>query len=192
MTITDTSTGAASVNELTHAGADISPVEHLTLATDGACSGNPGPAGWAWVDEHGNWSAGPLRQATNQAAEMLGLVEAIGSHVHVRHLTIEIDSAYAMNTYLTWMDAHVRRGWHTQAGKPTSNRTIIEMMLSVRAERRELGLPPVTLVKVKGHAGGKHPLNDAADDRATWARDQSRAGNLTQRTGSGMVIAAAR
>lgn len=164
-------------------------IEHLTVATDGACSGNPGPAGWAWVDEHGAWKNGSLARSTNQAAELLGLLNAVRDHLHVQNLIVEIDSAYAMNTYLSWMDGHRKRGWHTGAGKPTSNVEIISAMIDARDARHAAGLPPVRLVKVKGHAGGLHPLNDAADDRATAASARSRAGQVGERAGTGLAVA---
>ena len=150
------------------------PVAALTVATDGACSGNPGPAGWAWVDQNGRWRSGGLTRSTNQVGELLGLLHAVRDHQHVVALTIEIDSTYAMNTYLQWMDAHVRRGWRTTAGKPTSNRDVIEQLIAARNVRAAAGLPPVRLVKVKGHANGRHPLNDAADHQATTASARAR------------------
>jgi len=165
-------------------------IDHLTVATDGACSGNPGPAGWAWVDEHGNWRNGSLLRSTNQATELLGLLNAVRDHQHVENLIIEIDSAYAMNTYDSWMDGHKARGWHTGAGKPTSNVEIISAMIDARDARRAAGLPPVRLVKVKGHAYGKHPLNDAADDRATNASARARRGTETEERGTHLSIAA--
>jgi ribonuclease HI len=164
----------------------------LTVATDGACSGNPGPAGWAWVDEHGTWRNGGLLRATNQVGELLGLLHAVRDHHHVRHLNIEIDSIYALNTYKTWMDAHAARGWTTQAKKPTSNREIIEEMRAARDARRAAGQPPVHLVKVKGHARGRFPLNDAADDRATAASAQARDKQLGPWSGHGMTIGSVR
>lgn len=169
-----------------------SPVVALTVGTDGACSGNPGPAGWAWVDEHGRWRSGGLTRSTNQVGELLGLLHAVRDHQHVTHLTIEIDSTYAMNTYLQWMDAHARRGWQTTAGKPTSNRDVIEQLIAARNARAAAGLPPVRLVKVKGHAKGKHPLNDAADHQATAASRRARNHKVGPWGGGGMTIASAR
>lgn len=170
------------------APADRGPVHALTVATDGACSGNPGPAGWAWVDEHGRWRSGGLVRSTNQVGELLGLLHAVRDHQHVTDLTIEIDSTYAMNTYLQWMDAHARRGWCTQAGKPTSNRDVIEQLIAARDARAAAGLPPVRLLKVKGHAGGRFPLNDAADHQATQAARRARHGNEGPWDGDGMTI----
>src|SRR5665647_449732 len=138
------------------------PVDALIVVTDGACSGNPGPAGWAWVDQHGTWRSGGLMRGTNQVAELLAVLHAVRDHMHVRELTVEIDSAYAMKTYMEWMDPAARRGWTTQAGKPTSNVEVIMDMMRARNARRDAGLPPVRFVKVKGHAGGKYPMNDAA------------------------------
>lgn len=159
------------------------------VATDGACSGNPGPAGWAWVDENGNWRSGGLTRSTNQVGELLGLLHAVRDHQHVHELTIETDSAYAIGTYTQWMDAHARRGWTTSAGKPTSNRDVIEQLLAARDARRTAGLPPARLVKVKGHANGRFPLNDAADTQATAASAKARARQNGPWSGSGMLIA---
>lgn len=150
-------------------------MDSMTVGTDGACSGNPGPTGWAWVAADGRWSAGALARSTNQAGELLGLLHAIVDHAHVRDLTIESDSAYAIGTYTSWMDGYMRRGWTTSAGKPVSNRGIVEQLVEAREARKRAGLSPVRLVKVKGHARpGTHPLNEAADARAVWARDQAR------------------
>lgn len=128
----------------------------------------------------------------NQVGELLGLLHAVRDHQHVRHLTIEIDSIYAMNTYSAWMDAHAARGWTTQAKKPTSNREIIEQLIAVRDARRAAGQPPVKLVKVKGHAGGRYPLNDAADIQATTASARARNRDLGPWSGTGMAITGVR
>jgi ribonuclease HI len=80
------------------------------------------------------------------------------------NLTIEIDSIYAMKTCMEWMDA-----------------------------RAAAGLPPVRFVKVKGHAKGKRPLNDAADDRATCASGQVKSAQAVGPwSGEGMLIGARR
>ena len=162
----------------------------LTVGTDGACSGNPGPTGWSWVGQDGTWAAGSLLRSTNQVGELLGLLNAIRDHDDVVELTVELDSAYAMQTYAAWMDNHARRGWVTQAGKPTSNREVIEQLIAVRDARRAAGLPPVRLVKVKGHSG--HPLNEAADDRAVRARNRAARGEVGEWCGEGLTIAAPR
>lgn len=159
--------------------------ESMTVGTDGACSGNPGPAGWAWAAADGTWASGAVPRSTNQATELQGLLEAITTFCDVPNLTVELDSAYAMNTYASWMDNHKRRGWRTGDGKPTSNREIIEALVNARDARRTAGLPPVKLVKVKGHArAGTHPLNEAADQRAVEARLRAARGLADVATGT--------
>ncbi|WP_251151371.1 RNase H family protein [Cellulosimicrobium sp. Marseille-Q4280] len=161
------------------------PYQSMTVGTDGACSGNPGYAGWAWAAADGTWASGAVARSTNQATELQGLLEAITTFADVPELTVELDSAYAMNTYASWMDNHKRRGWHTGDGKPTSNREIIEALVDARDARRAAGLPPVRLVKVKGHARpGTHPLNEQADKQAVAARVRAAAGTITTETGT--------
>lgn len=142
-------------------------VERYTVATDGACKGNPGPAGWAWVGEDGNWAAGSIPQGTNNIGELLGLLSAIRDHDDVTHLTVQADSTYAIDTYEKWMDGHARRGWVTSAKKPTANRDILEQLIAARDARRGAGMPAVTLEHVRGHSG--HRLNSWADERAVRA-----------------------
>jgi ribonuclease HI len=137
------------------------------VATDGACQGNPGPAGWAWVGEDGHWAAGSVPDGTNNIGELLGLLHAIADHADIARLTVQADSMYAINTYRSWMDAHRRRGWKTSAGQPTKNRELLEQLIVARDARRAAGLPDAVLEHVRGHAG--HLLNSWADERAVRA-----------------------
>ena len=70
------------------------------VATDGACKGNPGPAGWAWVAEDGHWSAGSVPEGTNNIGELLAVLYAIRDHAHVTDLVIQADSPVSY-THLT-------------------------------------------------------------------------------------------
>jgi ribonuclease HI len=137
------------------------------VATDGACQGNPGPAGWAWVAEDGHWAAGSVPEGTNNIGELLGLLKAITDHADVDHLVVQADSMYAINTYRSWMDGHRRRGWKTSAGKPTKNRELLEQLIAARDARRAAARPDVVLEHVRGHSG--HMLNSWADERAVRA-----------------------
>ncbi|GAA3770931.1 hypothetical protein GCM10022240_23920 [Microbacterium kribbense] len=142
-------------------------IREYTVATDGACSGNPGPAGWAWVGADGHWAAGAIPQGTNNIGELLGLLNAIRDHRDVQQLTVQADSRYAIDTYTKWMDAHARRGWKTSTGAPTKNVEILKDLIAERDQRRAHGLPDVVLEHVRGHAG--HRLNSWADERAVRA-----------------------
>lgn len=142
----------------------MSAIDRYTLATDGACSGNPGPTGWAWVGEDGQWAAGALPQGTNNIGELLALLNAIRDHRGVHELVVQADSKYAIDTYRSWMDGHARRGWKTSTGAPTKNVDILKELIAERDARRDHGLPDVVLEHVRGHAG--HRLNSWADERA--------------------------
>lgn len=137
------------------------------VATDGACQGNPGPAGWAWVAEDGHWAAGSVPDGTNNIGELLGLLRAIADHADVTNLVVQADSMYAINTYRSWMDGHRRRGWKTSTGKPVKNRELLEQLIAARDARRAAALPDVVLEHVRGHSG--HRLNSWADERAVRA-----------------------
>lgn len=146
----------------------------VTVATDGACKRNPGPTGWAWVTSDGRWGSGSLRDGTNNVGELLALLNAIDRFSDVPQLTIELDSAYTLNAYGSWMDGWARRGWKTAAGDPVANVQIMKNLLEVRNARRDAGLPDVTLVKVKGHSG--HVLNAWADIKAVHASERGASG----------------
>jgi ribonuclease HI len=151
-----------------------SPDSEYIVATDGACKGNPGPAGWAWVGEDGEWAAGSVLQGTNNIGELLALLRALQHHPDVAHLRVQADSKYAIDTYESWMDGHRRRGWKTSTGAPTKNREILELLIQARDARKDAGLPPVTLEHVRGHAG--HVLNSWADNRAVRASQRAAEG----------------
>lgn len=145
-----------------------------TVATDGACKGNPGPTGWAWVGEDGQWAAGAIPVGTNNIGELMGLLKAIEDHTDVRELIVQADSKYAIDTYEKWMDGHRRRGWKTAAGAPAKNVDLLEQLIAARDARRAAGLPDVVLEHVRGHSG--HVLNAWADERAVRASEHAAKG----------------
>lgn len=145
----------------------VSGTDAYVVATDGACQRNPGPAGWAWVGEDGQWAAGSLARGTNNIGELLALLHAIRDHIDVAHLTVQADSTYAIDTYRSWMDSHARRGWKTTTGQPTKNADILRELIIARDARRAAGQPDVVLEHVRGHSG--HRLNEWADERAVRA-----------------------
>lgn len=149
--------------------------DRYVVATDGACKGNPGPAGWAWVGQDGQWAAGSVPEGTNNIGELLALLHAIRDHIRVPDLVVQADSKYAIQTYESWMDGHRRRGWVTSAKKPVANRDILEQLIEVRDARRATGLADVTLEHVRGHSG--HRLNSWADERAVRASQHAATGD---------------
>lgn len=154
--------------------ARVTESSRYIVATDGACKGNPGPAGWAWVGEDGHWASGSIREGTNNIGELLGLLKAIEDHPGVAELVVQADSKYAIDTYTKWMDGHKRRGWKTSTGAPTKNVEILEQLITARDARRAAGMPDVVLEHVRGHSG--HVLNAWADERAVRSSEHAQNG----------------
>ena len=154
----------------------MTDLDRYIVATDGACKGNPGPAGWAWVGEDGHWAAGSVPEGTNNIGELLAVLNAIRDHTHIRHLTIQADSMYAIDTYTKWMDGHRRRSWKTSRGEPTKNVEILELLIVARDARHAARLPAVVFEHVRGHSG--HLLNGWADERAVRASGHAADGKL--------------
>ena len=139
-----------------------SPVQ---IYTDGACSGNPGPGGWAAIlidDGNEIELSGGESHTTNQRMELTGPIEGLRALTGRRAVAIHSDSAYVVNCfrdkwYLRWR----ANGWRNAQKKPVENRDLWETLLEV-VEQHD-----VTWVKVAGHSG--HPLNDRADALARAA-----------------------
>lgn len=146
----------------------------VTVATDGACKRNPGPTGWAWVTADGRWRSASLRAGTNNVGELLALLDALDAHTDVNDLVVEVDSQYVIDSFTKWMDGWARRGWVTAAGGPVANREIMQNLIEARDYRRNAGLSPAQLVKVKGHSG--HILNAWADVKAVHASELGASG----------------
>jgi ribonuclease HI/uncharacterized phage-like protein YoqJ len=134
----------------------------VTIAyTDGACSGNPGPGGWAWAVPDGPWGAGAAAQTTNQRMEISAAYEAV--QALEGRLEIVSDSTYVVNCFRDrWWEGWLRRGWVNTARKPVANRDLWEPFVQLVRDRGD-----VTFRWVKGHSGD--PMNDLVDRLAVQA-----------------------
>jgi len=149
----------------------------LTVGTDGACLGNPGPAGWAWVDEHGNFHASGQAIGTNNIAELRAVLDALTDHPEVAHLVIQIDSTYARDCSTTWRAGWQRNGMRNSKREPVKNAGVIEAIWAALDTR----VGTVTFVKVPGHdPKNLFPLNTAADIVANDAAERASAGLPTE------------
>jgi ribonuclease HI/predicted kinase len=140
--------------------------------TDGACSGNPGPGGWAWAVDHENFASGFAQRTTNQRMEIQAAFEAIKALPGP--LEVVSDSTYVVNCFKQrWWQGWLARGWTNSQKKPVANRDLWEPFIELVQRRGN-----VTFRWVKGHAGNE--LNDLADQLAVEAtRDRrGRAGGL--------------
>ena len=144
---------------------------HLELWTDGACSGNPGPGGWAaiLVARHPDGSvarqlelSGGDRATTNNRMELQAVIEGLRALRRASTVTVHIDSSYVMDAITKrWYDGWMARGWKTAGKQPVKNREQWETLLAL------LDGHAVAWRKVKGHAGVE--LNERCDQLAVAA-----------------------
>jgi ribonuclease HI len=136
---------------------DVAPT---TVYTDGACSGNPGPGGWAWAIPGGQWESGAEAHTTNQRMELMAPLQALRT-LGVP-LDVVTDSTYVANCFRDkWHVGWTKRNWRNSQGKPVANRDLWEPLI-------ELVLASGTTFRwVKGH--GSDPMNDFVDQRAVEA-----------------------
>ena len=142
--------------------------------TDGACSGNPGPGGWAYVlffEEDGKLKqveqTGQKEETTNNEMELsasyMALVKAY--RLGIRKVTIYSDSAYIVNAIRkNWLANWINNGWKTKDGNDVKNKHIWNKLYKlVMTEGIE-----VNAVKIKGHEGDL--FNEYVDKKAVEAR----------------------
>lgn len=139
----------------------VEPHIVIEVFTDGACSGNPGPGGWAWATEDGRQGFGGERRSTNQRMEIMAALAAVNAIEGP--LVVVSDSTYVVNCFRKrWWRSWHRTGWRTSAGKPVANRDLWEPLIEQVLAREN-----VEFRWIKGHAG--HPLNELADTLAVAA-----------------------
>ncbi len=133
----------------------------VTIYTDGACKGNPGPGGWgAWLKsgEHEKELFGGERLTTNNRMELTAVIEALAVLKVRTQVTLYTDSEYVRNGITTWIHGWKARGWKTADKKPVKNVELWQRLDSLNASHA------VTWRWVKGHSGD--PGNERADGLA--------------------------
>lgn len=151
------------------------PVARTVIHTDGACSGNPGPGGWAViVDRDGvrrsRYGGDPA--TTNNRMEMTAMIVALREAATAGgQVVIRADSEYVIKGLTEWMPGWKARGWRNASGKPVVNRDLWEEMSAARAEAEAAGAL-VVMEHVRGHSGD--PGNEACDELAVRGRDEAR------------------
>lgn len=137
----------------------------VVLYTDGACSGNPGPGGWAAIIIDGGEEraiSGAEPGTTNQRMELTGAIEGLAAIPGRRRVHLHTDSAYVLNCFRDrWWERWERSGWVSAARQPVVNRDLWERLLA-KTRRHD-----VVWHKVRGHSGD--PLNDRVDALARAA-----------------------
>ncbi len=128
-------------------------MDKLDIFTDGGCSGNPGPGGWAFVAlDNGkvlSYSSGGAAQTTNNKMELTAVINALKTcqSLGVKTVSISTDSQYVKNGITAWIYNWKRNGWKTASKDPVKNK---ELWIELDALRNNF---EINWVWVKGHAG---------------------------------------
>ena len=140
-------------------------MKKVTLYTDGACSGNPGPGGWGAVLLYGTAKkelSGGARETTNNRMEITAVIEGLKALKEPCEVEIYSDSAYTVNTFREgWVNGWERSDWKKADKKPVLNADLWQELLALTHIHR------VTFHKVKGHADNE--LNNRCDALARGA-----------------------
>ena len=130
----------------------------VTIYTDGACKGNPGPGGWGAILFYGDKKkeiCGGEPSTTNNRMELMAAIQALELLNRPCKVELHTDSQYVMKGIQEWIRGWKARGWKTADKSPVKNDDLWKRLDAAR-ERHD-----VDWRWVKGHAG--HPLNERAD-----------------------------
>lgn len=137
-------------------------MKDVTIYTDGACLGNPGPGGWGAIlvyGEHEKELCGGQGETTNNRMELTGVIEALSALKEPCRVQLYSDSRYLVDAVeKRWVYEWRENGWLKKDKKPALNIDLWERILDL------FGVHDVTLRWVRGHAG--HPLNERCDKLA--------------------------
>ena len=146
--------------------------QHVTVYTDGASRGNPGPGGYGAVllytdptgVEHRKELSCGYRTTTNNRMELLAVVVALEALLRPCEVEVHSDSQYVVNAFNQhWVEGWLKRGWKNSNKQPVKNVDLWQRLLDAKKPHT------VSWHWVKGHAG--HSLNERCDQLATEAAD---------------------
>jgi len=140
-------------------------MKEVTIYTDGACSGNPGPGGWGAVLIYSNNSkeiSGSEALTTNQRMEITAAIAALKALKEPCRVRIYSDSAYLVNAFRQgWLVRWQKNGWLTVKKEPVENQDLWQELLQLVRRHR------VEWQKVKGHSDNQY--NNRCDELARAA-----------------------
>ena len=142
----------------------MTELQHVEIATDGACKGNPGKGGWGVVLRMGGTEkemSGGEAHTTNNRMELMAAIRGLQALKRPCRVTLSTDSRYVMDGLTKWIHGWLKNGWRTSDKKPVKNADLWQELLAAAKPHR------VEWVWVKGHAG--HPDNERADKLASDA-----------------------
>lgn len=134
----------------------------VRLYTDGACSGNPGPGGWAAIlkfGPHQKEISGNMSHTTNNRMELFAVISGLGALKQSCKVKVYSDSTYVVNAFnQNWIESWQKRGWKTSDNKPVENQDLWRLLLITMRKH------DVSFHKVPGHQD--HAENNRCDELA--------------------------
>ena len=141
----------------------------VRLFTDGACSGNPGPGGWAYILEHVRTGkrkkdSGGVKSTTNNRMELTAVIEGLAALKRACSVELLTDSKYVAQGLSSWMPKWKANGWRRKVKnrwEEVKNEDLWRQLDELLAKHE------VSYTRVAGHSG--HPENDRVDQLAVAA-----------------------
>ncbi|GLX70206.1 ribonuclease HI [Paenibacillus glycanilyticus] len=140
-------------------------MKEVTIYTDGACSGNPGPGGWGAVlfyGVHRKELSGGEKHSTNNRMEIQAVIEALSLLKEPCKAKVYSDSAYVVNCFQKgWIHGWLRNGWKNSKNEPVENQDLWKTLWDLMKRHQ------VEYIKVKGHSDNE--WNNRCDELAREA-----------------------
>ena len=137
-------------------------MQKVTIYTDGACSGNPGPGGWAAILICGDYKkeiSGGNKNTTNNIMELTAIIEGLKALKQECEVEVYSDSAYSVNAFNQgWIYNWMKKGWKKPDGSEVKNKELWQELYDLTKKHK------VTFNKVKGHSDNE--LNNRCDELA--------------------------
>lgn len=137
-------------------------MEEVTIYTDGACSGNPGPGGWGSIlmyNENKKEISGGKENTTNNVMELTAVIEGLKLLKFPCKVKLYSDSAYVVNAFnQKWIYGWLKNGWKNASKEPVKNKELWQELYELTK------IHEVEFIKVKGHADNEY--NNRCDELA--------------------------
>jgi ribonuclease HI len=151
----------------------MTTIPHVLLFTDGSCSGNPGPGGWAYILRHPTSGkeierSGAEPLTTNNQMELMAVIQGLSALKTRSRVEIYSDSKYVLQGLSEWLDGWIAKGWKTASKQPVKNQELWKRLDGLRKAHE------LSFHWIEGHKG--HPENERCDALAVAARDALRKG----------------
>lgn len=140
-------------------------MQEVIIYTDGACSGNPGPGGWAAVlmyQDNKKEISGAQAETTNNVMELTAVIEGLKMLKFPCKVKLYSDSAYVVNAFQQkWIYGWIKKGWVNASKEPVKNKELWQELYHLTQTHE------VEFIKVKGHADNEY--NNRCDELARKA-----------------------